>query len=66
MSVTVLSVGRLDGLMISPAFDDGGKIVSLLLTVDTIPGIRMVLDAAAAAELRDALTILLNQVPPCR
>jgi hypothetical protein len=55
----VLTTGQLDGLMISPIKDDAG-IRFLDFTVDTLPGLRLVVEADAARELRDALTMILG------
>lgn len=58
---TVLSQGELDGLTISPAIDAHGKVRRLEFTADTLPGLRLVVSAGAAAELRDALGVLLRR-----
>lgn len=50
----VLTVGELDGLTITPVVDDG-ELHSLVFTVDTLPGIRMVVSAGASRELMFAL-----------
>ncbi len=55
----VLSTGRLDGLAISPVGDETG-VLFLNFTVDTLPGLRLVLEADAARELRDALVAILE------
>lgn len=55
----VLTTGRLDGLVISP-LRIGDEITFLELTVDSLPGLRIVLEAGAAKELHDALAIVLE------
>jgi len=55
----VLTTGRLDGLVISPVVD-GTEIKFLTFTVDTLPGIRLVVEADAGRELRDALNAILG------
>ncbi len=47
----VLTVGELDGLTIRPIVDASGGLVSIDLTVDTLPGMRLVLSADAVREL---------------
>ena len=58
-----LTKGQLDGLMIAPTVDKEGRIVSLMLTVDTLPGLRVVLDGAAGREVRDALIAVYEGEP---
>jgi hypothetical protein len=62
-----LTKGRLDGLMISPIKDEAGQIVCVDFTVESLPGLRLVLEAAAVKELHYALGVLLDQpvtLPP--
>lgn len=59
MERVVLTTGRLDGLVISP-IKEGDKIKFLDLTVDTLPGLRLVIEADAARELQTALAIVLG------
>lgn len=56
---TVLTTGRLDGLIISP-IKDKTEITFLDFTVDTLPGLRLIIEVAAAYELRDALIMILR------
>lgn len=56
---TALTMGRLDGLTISPIADDSG-IKFLEFTVDTLPGMRLILEEEAADELCYALTVILG------
>ncbi len=56
---TTLTTGRLDGLTISPVVKDG-QLVFLAITVETLPGLRLIVEADAARELRDALTMILG------
>lgn len=51
--------GRLDGLHIQPVTNDSG-LKSLHFTVDTLPGMRLIVDADAARELLAALGALLT------
>lgn len=55
----VLTVGRLDGLTITPvqAADGGGF---LHFTVESMPGLRLVIEIDAARELRDALLEIIS------
>jgi hypothetical protein len=39
---------------------EGGEPTHLHFTVDTLPGLRLIVEAAAARELRDALCVLLG------
>jgi hypothetical protein len=55
----VLTTGRLDGLVITPIGIDGDWTF-LDFTVKDLPGLRLVIEADAARELRDALTIILG------
>lgn len=55
----ILTTGRLDGLGISPIADDTG-IKFLDFTVETLPGLRVIVEVDAARELRDALTMILG------
>ena len=55
----VLTTGRLDGLVITP-IKDQTEIKFLDFTVDTLPGLRLVVEARAARELRDALAMILG------
>jgi hypothetical protein len=55
----VLTTGRLDGLVITPIGDESG-LKFLDLTVDSLPGLRLIVEAKAAEELRDALTIIIS------
>ena len=59
---TVLSIGRLDGLVITP-ITSGAETLFLDFTVDTVPGLRLVVEVAAARELRDALAVILGPDP---
>jgi hypothetical protein len=61
MERVVLTTGLLDGLTISPV-KNGEGIKSLVFTVDTLPGLHLVLEASAAKELRDALSMILDAV----
>lgn len=47
--------------MITPIIEDR-RLVSLDLTVDTLPGLRLTIEADAARELRDALVAILGEV----
>lgn len=58
---TVLTTGRLDGLVIDPIHDADGALIFLDFSVDTLPGLRLVVEVAAAAELRDALVVILAE-----
>ena len=55
----VLTTGRLDGLTISP-IKDGEYLKYLNFTVDTLPGLRLVVETSAACELRDTLVAILE------
>lgn len=55
----VLTTGRFDGLVISPIQDEN-EIHFLDFAVDTLPGLRLVVEADAARELQDALTAILG------
>lgn len=57
--ITVLTVGRLDGLVITPLWANG-KITRLEFTVKDMPGMFTSMEFAAACELRDALTHILQ------
>jgi hypothetical protein len=57
--VKILTTGRLDGLMIQPLVVDGA-VTHLHLTFDTLPGLRLIIEADAARELRDALCVVLD------
>lgn len=57
---TQLTKGLLDGLLLSPTFDDRGQLASLLVTVDTLPGLRIVVDGAAVVEVHAALAAVLS------
>jgi hypothetical protein len=59
----VLTTGRLDGLVIQPFKDALGVLRFLNFTVNTLPGLRVVVETAAARELRDALTMILEEEP---
>lgn len=50
--------------MITPLINQAGSITHLHLTVDTLPGLRLVIDADAAGELRDALAAILGAARP--
>jgi hypothetical protein len=55
----ILTTGRLDGLRIGQIGDETG-LKFLDFTVDTLPGLRIVVEADAARELRDALVTILG------
>lgn len=54
-----LTVGRLDGLIITPVANDG-VLTHVHLTVDTLPGLRLILEAGAMAELYEVFGIMLR------
>lgn len=56
----VITTGRLDGLNVQPICVEGSDPTHLHFTVDTLPGLRIIVEAAAARELRDALCVLLG------
>lgn len=58
-----LTSGRLDGLVLSPIVL-AGKLVSLAAEVDSLPGLRLVLEAAAVRELHTALGLVLAAAEP--
>lgn len=53
--------GRLDGLVISPITDEHGVIKFVDFTVDTLPGMRLTLEADAAEELHHVLGLVLGK-----
>ena len=54
----ILTTGRLDGLIITPFHGECGRF--LAFTVDSLPGLRLVVEIGAARELRNALTEVLE------
>lgn len=56
--------GRLDGLHLQPLVDADGKLTHVHCTVDTLPGLRLIVEAAAVAEMHAALGALLGQHGP--
>lgn len=56
-----LTVGTLDGLHFEPITDDAGKLVFLGMRIQGLPGLNAILQASAAIELRDALSIVLER-----
>ena len=57
----VLTTGRLDGLMITPIVAPDGELKFVDFTVDTLPGLRLVVEGAAARELHEALGVILGE-----
>jgi hypothetical protein len=54
-----LTKGRLDGLVITP-IKDGDKLEFVDFTIDSVPGLRLVVEAEAIKELHYALGVLLD------
>lgn len=57
----ILTVGTLDALHFEPIVDEAGTLQFLRMTVHGLPGLNVVLQGAAARELRDALSIVLER-----
>lgn len=55
-----LTVGRLDGLMIQPVVEND-EIKFVDFTVDSLPGLRLVLEGEAARELCYALNVIFKR-----
>lgn len=60
---TVLTTGRLDGLCVTPMKDETGVCTHVHFTVDTLPGLRLIIEADAVRELHYALGIVLCDNP---
>lgn len=56
-----LTVGTLDALHFEPIVDESGALIFLGMRVMGLPGLNVVLQASAAVELRDALSIVLGR-----
>lgn len=55
-----LTKGRLDGLVISP-LREGDRLAFVHFTVESLPGLRLIVEGDAVRELHHALGILLDQ-----
>ncbi len=56
---TVITRGRLDGLIVTPIMHDG-QLAFVDVTVDTLPGARLVLEGAAVRELAQVFALLVG------
>jgi hypothetical protein len=57
--VKQLTKGRLDGLVITP-IRTGNQLVFVHFTVDSLPGLRLIVEADAVKELHSALGYLIG------
>jgi hypothetical protein len=57
----ILTTGRLDGLHFEPVVDDRGGLAFLEMTCVALPGVRLVMEASAVCELRDALSVVIGR-----
>lgn len=60
--LTVLTTGELDGLVLTPIADEHDGLRLLVVSIDSLPGMRMTLTAGAVRELAFSLNQILNQI----